>query len=137
MDFRTLILMIGMSFGFVFQVNLTCMRDWMSIKRSIIFQTRLKSLERTSYALTCSKCKNDMEKKHFTSLLILLSCPMKRKNSESSLKNYKKLKDENRCGLLNQTLVHRVRESILLMIWVSFEQQINRSFQNISPIPYW
>jgi len=65
----------------------------MSIKRSIISPTRLKLHERTNYALICSKCKKDLERKRFTSHLILLSYRMKRKNLESSLKNYKKLKD--------------------------------------------
>ena len=88
----------------------------MSIKKSIISPTRLKLHERTSYALTFSKCKNDTVRKRFTSHRILLFYQMKRRNLESSLKNYKKLKDENHCGLLNQTQVHRVKEFTLLMI---------------------
>jgi len=33
--------------------------------------------------------------------------------------------------------VHKEKEFTLLMIWVSFERQTNKSFQNTFQIPFW
>lgn len=109
----------------------------MSTRKSIIFQTRLKSPERISYASIFWKCKNDLERNLITLLQIHLYFLMKKMNFENFSKSFKELKEENHCGLLNQMQVLKEKEFTLLTIWVNFEQQSNKLFLNTFLILCW
>lgn len=133
----TLILMIGMSFGYVSLGNPISMKDLTNTKKWIIFPIRLKSLEKTNYASIFWKCKRDLERSIFISPLIHLYYQMKKKSSENFSKNYNELKGESLYGLLNLMPAHKEKEFISSMIWMSFDQQSNKLFLNTSRIHFW